>query len=152
MSFTSCRCRWAGVLPLLATILLVGNATAQPSGGPYGPVPQRYAIPKATHVYFVAPDGKAGATRASVSEPTTLEAALPRVVTGDAIVMRGGIYRTGGLQLNQGITIQPYLDETPVLKGKVHGWLVQKSEVLAFVQARGDEGGAGAVVVLLKPT
>jgi DNA-nicking Smr family endonuclease len=42
--------------------------------------------------------------------------------------------------------------KTPVLKGKVHGWLVQKSEVLAFVQARGDEGGAGAVVVLLKPT
>lgn len=41
--------------------------------------------------------------------------------------------------------------KTPVLKGKVHGWLVQKSEVLAFVQARADEGGAGAVVVLLKP-
>jgi len=38
-----------------------------------------------------------------------------------------------------------------VLKGKVHGWLVQKQEVLAFVQARGDEGGAGAVVVLLRP-
>ena len=42
---------------------------------------------------------------------------MARVVTGDAIVMRGGTYRTGGLQLNQGITIQPYLDETPVLKG-----------------------------------
>jgi DNA-nicking Smr family endonuclease len=42
--------------------------------------------------------------------------------------------------------------KTPVLKGKVHGWLVQKSEVLAFVQARADEGGAGAVVVLLRPT
>lgn len=42
--------------------------------------------------------------------------------------------------------------KTPVLKGKVHSWLVQKNEVLAFVQARGDEGGAGAVVVLLKPT
>jgi DNA-nicking Smr family endonuclease len=41
--------------------------------------------------------------------------------------------------------------KTPVLKGKVHGWLVQKNEVLAFVQARADEGGAGAVVVLLKP-
>jgi DNA-nicking Smr family endonuclease len=41
--------------------------------------------------------------------------------------------------------------KTPVLKGKVHSWLVQKNEVLAFVQARGDEGGAGAVVVLLKP-
>ena len=36
-----------------------------------------------------------------------------------------------------------------VLKGKVHGWLVQKKEVLAFVQARPLEGGAGAVVVLL---
>ncbi|MGE4243527.1 Smr/MutS family protein [Ramlibacter sp.] len=40
--------------------------------------------------------------------------------------------------------------KTPVLKGKVHGWLIQKNEVLAFVQARADEGGAGAVVVLLK--
>jgi DNA-nicking Smr family endonuclease len=42
--------------------------------------------------------------------------------------------------------------KTPVLKGRVHGWLVQKNEVLAFVQARGDEGGAGALVVLLKPS
>ena len=41
--------------------------------------------------------------------------------------------------------------KAPVLKGRVQSWLVQKSEVLAFVQARGDEGGAGAVVVLLKP-
>lgn len=41
--------------------------------------------------------------------------------------------------------------KTPVLKGKVHSWLIQKNEVLAFVQARGDEGGAGALVVLLKP-
>ena len=41
--------------------------------------------------------------------------------------------------------------KTARVKGKVHGWLVQKNEVLAFVQARADEGGAGAVVVLLKP-
>jgi len=40
----------------------------------------------------------------------------------------------------------------PVLKGKVQSWLIQKNEVLAFVQARGDEGGAGALVVLLKPS
>lgn len=40
---------------------------------------------------------------------------------------------------------------TPVLKGRVQRWLVQKSEVLAFVQARPAEGGAGALVVLLKP-
>lgn len=37
----------------------------------------------------------------------------------------------------------------PVLKTRVHRWLVQKKEVLAFVQARASEGGAGAVVVLL---
>ncbi len=41
--------------------------------------------------------------------------------------------------------------KTPVLKGKVHSWLIQKNQVLAFVQARADEGGAGALVVLLKP-
>lgn len=42
--------------------------------------------------------------------------------------------------------------KTPVLKGKVHSWLVQKNHVMAFVQARADEGGAGAVVVLLRPS
>ncbi len=40
---------------------------------------------------------------------------------------------------------------TPVLKGRVLRWLVQKKEVLAFVQARPAEGGAGALVVLLRP-
>ncbi|MDP3795675.1 MAG: Smr/MutS family protein [Polaromonas sp.] len=39
--------------------------------------------------------------------------------------------------------------KTPVLKGKVQSWLIQKQEVLAFVQARPAEGGAGALVVLL---
>ena len=38
----------------------------------------------------------------------------------------------------------------PVLKAKVKGWLVQKNEVLAFVQARASDGGHGALVVLLK--
>ena len=41
--------------------------------------------------------------------------------------------------------------KTPVLKGRVLRWLVQKKEVLAFVQARPAEGGAGALVVLLQP-
>ncbi len=40
--------------------------------------------------------------------------------------------------------------KTPVLKSKVQRWLVQKTEVLAFVQAKASEGGAGALVVLLK--
>jgi DNA-nicking Smr family endonuclease len=41
--------------------------------------------------------------------------------------------------------------KAPVLKDKVHRWLVQKSEVLAFVQAPPAQGGAGALVVLLQP-
>ncbi len=41
--------------------------------------------------------------------------------------------------------------KSPVLKSRVQRWLVQKNEVLAFVQARPMDGGAGALVVLLKP-
>ena len=41
--------------------------------------------------------------------------------------------------------------KTPVLKDKVHSWLVQKNQVMAFVQAKPAEGGAGALVVLLRP-
>jgi len=38
----------------------------------------------------------------------------------------------------------------PVLKGLVRGWLMQRAEVLAYCQARATEGGAGALVTLLK--
>jgi DNA-nicking Smr family endonuclease len=41
--------------------------------------------------------------------------------------------------------------KTPVLKLKVQRWLVQKQEVLAFVQAKAADGGAGAMLVLLTP-
>lgn len=42
------------------------------------------------------------------------------------------------------------VNKEPVLKSKVRSWLVQKEEVMAFCQARAAEGGAGALVVLLK--
>jgi DNA-nicking Smr family endonuclease len=38
----------------------------------------------------------------------------------------------------------------PVLKGKLYRWLRMRDEVLAFSQAPAREGGAGAVLVLLK--
>jgi DNA-nicking Smr family endonuclease len=41
--------------------------------------------------------------------------------------------------------------KAPVLKDKVQRWLVQKAEVIAFVQAPPHKGGAGAVLVLLQP-
>jgi len=42
------------------------------------------------------------------------------------------------------------VNKEPVLKRKVRNWLVQKDEVIAFCQARAADGGAGAVIVLLR--
>ena len=104
------------VLHLAGSVLV--PVSAQPSGGPYGPIHESYAVPSGPgKIYYVAVDGKAGQPGESVSSPTTFEAAIERVRTGDVIVMRGGTYRTGNLLLNQGITIQPYADEEPILKG-----------------------------------
>ncbi len=97
---------------------LLNPAGAQPSGGPYGPVRQSWPVPeKGGRVIYVAPDGDAGVPGENITSPSTIEAAIAKAVTGDVIVMRGGTYRTGDLLLNQGITIQPYGDELPVLKG-----------------------------------
>jgi len=38
----------------------------------------------------------------------------------------------------------------PVLKGKVRQWLAQRDEVLAFCQAPTNQGGSGALLVLLR--
>jgi DNA-nicking Smr family endonuclease len=38
---------------------------------------------------------------------------------------------------------------TPVLKSKVQSWLVQMEAVTAFVQAKPEQGGAGALFVLI---
>ena len=43
------------------------------------------------------------------------------------------------------------IGKQPVLKGKVRTWLMQKDEVLAFCQAREQDGGSGALIVLLRP-
>jgi hypothetical protein len=98
------------------TVFAAAPVAAQPSGGPYGPIQQTYEVPPAPHVYYVAPDGRSDAP-GTLAQPTTLESAIAEVVTGDAVILRGGVYRTGGLLLNQGITIQPYRDERPILKG-----------------------------------
>jgi len=109
--------RWSWIFLSVLGALATAPVAAQPSGGPYGPIPQSYAVPTSGTVYYVAPDGDAAAPGSALAKPTTIESAIARVVTGDAIVLRGGTYRVGGLQLNQGITLQPYLDERPVLKG-----------------------------------
>ena len=114
--------KWLDVLHGAGIILCIGlgslPVTAQPSGGPYGPIHQTYDLPAGMgKVYHVAPDGTPEESGALLTRPTTIETAFERVRTGDVIVMRGGTYRTGNLILNQGITMQPYGDEQPVLKG-----------------------------------
>ncbi len=117
-SYMRQRCQSARLVCAFVAFVLLGSAAhAQPSGGPYGPIRQHYEVPEANHVYYVAPNGKEDAAGTTLEQPTTLETAIAKVATGDAIILRGGIYRTGGLRLNQGITMQPYADEQPVLKG-----------------------------------
>ena len=113
---------------LLALLLAALTVEAQPSGGPYGPIQQTYEAPRiAARVFYAAPDGQSNAPGTTLDQPTTLESAIARVATGDAIILRGGTYRTGGLELNQGIILQPYADEHPVLKGTLvaTNWVAQ---------------------------
>ena len=84
---------------MLAGAMLAGASrmAAQPSGGPYGPLAETYAVPAgAAHVYFVSPDGHAEAPGTSLEQPTTIAAAVARVVTGDAIILRGGTGQAPG--------------------------------------------------------
>lgn len=106
------------LISTLSLTLLCSILSAQPSGGPYGPIRQTYKVPSnAGKVYYVAVDGKETQSGETLAQPTTIEAAITKVRTGDVIVLRGGTYRTGNLVLNQGVTIQPHAAEQPVLKG-----------------------------------
>ena len=108
------------VSTLVFLFLLISSlpANAQPSGGPYGPVHKTYELPKVPgKIYYVSTDGDSNAAGIEILKPTTLESAVKKGVTGDAIILRGGIYRTGTLVFNQGLIFQPYKNEQPLLKG-----------------------------------
>ncbi|MCX7984481.1 MAG: right-handed parallel beta-helix repeat-containing protein [Bacteroidetes bacterium] len=103
---------------LFFLVILSNVLNTQPSGGPYGPQHVTYEIPKVYgKLYYVAPNGNPASQGHTVDNPTTIEKAIEQVRTGDVIILRGGIYRTGNLIVNQGITIQPYRDEHPIFKG-----------------------------------
>ena len=84
--------------------------------GPFGPIVKSYPVPEERAI-FVSPNGDPYSDGESLHEPTSFEHALSITETGDVIVLRGGVYRTGNLTFDKEITIQPYLDERPVLKG-----------------------------------
>ncbi|MBN1925745.1 MAG: right-handed parallel beta-helix repeat-containing protein [Prolixibacteraceae bacterium] len=113
-----------GFIFVAALAAFACNPTEETYQGPnpdksvYGPQASVYELPDVPgKTYFVAPKGDSQSEGESIENPTTIESAIARVSTGDAIVMRGGTYRTGNLTFNQGITIQPYQDEQPELKG-----------------------------------
>lgn len=106
------------MLSFFIFLFLCSTMLAQPSGGPYGPLHQTYGRPKiAGKIYYVSVEGQAAHGGDTIENPTSLAAAIERVQTGDAIVLRGGVYRTGNLYLNQSVLLQPFADEQPILKG-----------------------------------
>jgi len=113
-----------GSLAIMALTVFACTTQVETYQGPernkdlYGPQAKVYELPEVKgKIYFVSPEGNPEIDGLNKENPTTIESAISRVVTGDAIVMRGGIYRTGNLQFNQGITIQPFRDEKPILNG-----------------------------------
>ena len=65
------------------------TVTAQPSGGPYGPIRQTYKLPTGTgKIYYVATDGQAEQTGESLTRPTTLEAAIEQIDIGGVALLR----------------------------------------------------------------
>ncbi|MAY75933.1 MAG: hypothetical protein CMJ31_14680 [Phycisphaerae bacterium] len=113
---------YASLLRAIATTIAVvvcyATSHAAPPDGPFGPIAQTYEVPQsAQRVIHVAPNGAADASGESPKAPTTIEAAFRAATTGDAIILRGGVYRTGDLVTNQGVTVQPFQSERPVLKG-----------------------------------
>ena len=119
----------AVILIVFLSICSIIKANAQPSGGPYGPLQKTYKIPNISGmVYYVSPTGGLNANGKTINTPTTLKNAIANVVTGDAIILRGGIYRVGDLKLNQSILMQPYKNENPIIKG-------------TYVASNWEEGG-----------
>src|SRR5690606_37884670 len=80
--FAAPQARFHRLRALLALLLaaLPLPLLAQPSGGPYGPIPQAYAVPEEGRVYYVAPEGDHNAAGDALARPTSLEAAIARVV------------------------------------------------------------------------
>ncbi len=83
--------------------------------GSFGPRERNYAIPD--NAIFASPDGDANSDGRNLKKPTTINQAFILAGSCDTIVLRGGTYRTGNLFFNKQITIQPYLEEQPVLMG-----------------------------------
>ena len=102
MKAFSCTIQFWALFALLLVFISCRQSNDQAPSIEYGPIAQTYKLPDVPGViYYVSPDGDATADGLAPDSPTAIEEAFTRVVTGDAIIMRGGIYRTGNLTFNQ---------------------------------------------------
>lgn len=86
-----------------------------------------YTIPPTGTVYYVATTGNDSNAGTSTGAPlATLTAALGKVIAGDTIVIRAGVYHEGGIEAGSkiGVTIQPYPGEAVWFDGSTvkTGW------------------------------
>ncbi len=78
-------------------------------------------IPPPAQSYYAAPDG--AGTACSLAAPCALTEALDRTQAGDAVVLRGGVYAQGEMEMPRSgeadapIVIRGYAGETAVLDG-----------------------------------
>ncbi len=89
-----------GMLSLMSLFALCTSAEKQVEEVKYGHEEQTYSLPDVSGtIYYVSPNGNENADGIKLDTPPTIENAFAKVTTGDAIVMRGGIYRAGDLIL-----------------------------------------------------
>lgn len=114
----------------ITLLLLCVPIFAAPHTGPYGPVAHTYALPQIQgRLWFVSPEAPDDSPGDALTRPTSLDQALSQAASADAIILRGGTYRTGSLTTNQGPLLQPYLDEKPLIKGTrvAKDWIRQRN-------------------------
>ena len=81
----------ASLLVVFAALSCVAGlvpVSAQPSGGPYGPIQQRYELPQAKKLFYVAPDAQGSDNGTSLEQPTSFASAIERVWLTSRLIRR----------------------------------------------------------------
>lgn len=88
--------------------------------------------------YYVDPQGNDAASGMTLAAPLrTIQRAINKVVSGDTIYVRGGVYREevnvnrGGGTANKMLSIHAYQDEVPIIRGSDHvtGWVLHSGKI-----------------------
>jgi len=107
-------------------------SSGNPSADAGASLPISYSLSSLTGtVLYVSPTGSDSASGAVASPYATLAKAVSAAPSGATIVLRGGTYRQGGVNVNKTLKVIAYPGETPVFNGAVAvlgGWTVSGSQ------------------------